>query len=307
MRAPAHVDDAAAARRRHYGEFYDGVADDGRRRGAILGNCQAESLRIALEGCGAAFVRVPPIHELVPSDMAPLDRLLRRVDVVIAQPVRDDYHDLPIGTRQLLARAPSASTAIVPVIRFTGLHPTQAIVRPPHDPGAAPPVVPYHDLRTLAVAAGRVADEPARLTVADVRREATASLATLRARETRHGAVAISDVLEHPTFEHMRTINHPGNPVIEQLARRVAAAAGLPGALAPVPRPLLDAIHAPRSAIVREAFDLADEPREHWLVEGRPVDAAEVHRVQLAWYRRHPDVVAAGIRRHREALERLGW
>lgn len=279
--------------------------DDDEPIGVVLGNCQAESLRVALGACGVRLVRTPAIHELVADDVPALQRLLRASSVVVLQPVRDDYHGLPIGTRQLLAHAPDAARAIVPVIRFAGLHPTQAIVRPPHDPGAVPPVVPYHDLRTLSQAAGRT-DGTMALTVDAVRREAAASIATLREREQRHGAVPISDVLEHPTFAQMRTINHPGTLVFEELARRVAETLALPHAPEPVGRELLDAIHAPRDPIVRDAFGLDEEPREHWVVDGRRVEAAEVHAAQLDWYGRHPDVVDAGVARHVDALERLG-
>ena len=280
--------------------------DDDEPIGVVLGNCQAESLRIALEGCGVRLVRTPPIHELVASDVEPLRGLLRRSAVVVSQPVRDDYHGLPIGTRQLLAVATDAVHAIVPVVRYAGLHPTQAIVRPPGDAGAAPPIVPYHDLRTLSEAAGRGDGRERPLTVEAVLGEAAASIASLREREVRHGAVAISDVLERPTFAHMRTINHPGNVLVEELARRVAIVLGLPGAPVPVGRPLLDGIHAPRAQVVRDAFHLDEEAREHWVVQGVRVEVAEVHAAHLAWYAARPDVVAAGLERHRDALDRLG-
>lgn len=304
----ARDEDEDAARRRHFGDFYDGPADAAASDpvGVVLGNCQAESLRIALDGCGVRLVRTPAIHELVAADVGPLRRLLRRSAVVVSQPVRDDYHGLPIGTRQLLAVAADAAHAIVPVVRFTGLHPTQAIVRPPGDAGASPPIVPYHDLRTLSEAAGRGGGLDRPLTVEAVRAEAAASIASLREREVRHGTVGISDVLEQPTFAHMRTINHPGNVVVEELARRVAATLDLPGTPVPVGRPLLDGIHAPRSRVVREAFGLEEAEREHWVVAGAPVEVAEVHAAQLAWYATRPEVVAAGLERHRDALDRLG-
>lgn len=298
-------DEVDEGRRRHYGDFYDGVRDDGRPVGVVMGNCQAESLRVALAATGVDLVRTPPIHELVEADMPPLHALLTVADVVVVQPVRDDYHGLPIGTRQLLAATSAEATAVVPVIRFTGLHPTQAIVRPPSDPGATPPIVPYHDLRTLSEAAGRSAGSPPTTTRA-VREEAAASMASLREREQRHGAVAISDVLTHPSFDQMRTINHPGTVVFEALAKRVAERLRLPEAPQPVGRALLDGIHAPREQVVIDAWDLDEVPRAHWLVGGREVDADEVRAAHREWYARRPDVVAAGVERHGAALERLG-
>ena len=119
-----------AGRRQHYADLYDPTPHDG-PTGVLLGNCQAESLRQALAGSDVRLLRVPPVHELEASDLPHLERLLAGVDVVVAQPIRDDYRGMPLGTRQLLdAARVGARSAIVPVIRFTGLHPWQAIVRP---------------------------------------------------------------------------------------------------------------------------------------------------------------------------------
>src|ERR1700761_5821746 len=88
--------------------------------------------------------------------MPALERLLARCAVVLTQPIRDDYRGLPVGTRQVAATVgPAVRLLRWPVIRYTGLHPYSAIVRHPQDMSAVPPVVPYHDLRTLSAAAGR--------------------------------------------------------------------------------------------------------------------------------------------------------
>lgn len=293
-----------AARRQHYADFYAPTDHEG-PRGVVLGNCQAESLRQALAGSGVRFARVPPVHELVAGDIPFLQRLLSRVDVIVAQPIHDDYHGMPLGTRQLLDAAPrGVRSALVPVIRFAGLYPWQAIVRPPRDPSADPPIVPYHDLRTLAAAAGSAT--PARPSPDALRAITAASLDELRSREERHRTVQISDAFAHPSFAHMRTINHPGNPVLEVLAARVHDRLGLDGATAPLSRPMLDRVHAPREEPVIELFGLPDEPRAHWLVDGQPVADAEVRAAQLAWYREHPDVVQAGLSRHADAMRVLG-
>ncbi len=292
------IDDA---RRRHYADLYEPVDHDG-PLGVIVGNCQAESLRVALDGSGARLLRIPPVHELDADDMPHLRRILERVDVLVAQPIRDDYHGLPLGTRQLLAATSARRTAIVPVIRFAGLYPWQAIVRPPSDPSMTPPVVPYHDLRVLAEAAGSPLPATTPRAILAV---GAASIAELQRREQRDDAVAASDVLTHPSFALMRTINHPGNPVWEALAIRVHDRLGLEGDIVPLPRQLLDAIHAPRERAVVDALGLDDEPRDHWLVGGGPVEVADVTAAHLEWYREHPEVVAAGVERHRATLEEL--
>jgi hypothetical protein len=292
-------------RTRHYGAFY-GV-DDGDVDGPValvVGNCQAESLRIMLDGGGLRTVRMPAVHELVAADLPHLDRWLARAAVLISQPIRDDYHGLPIGSAQLAARlAAGARTVRVPVIRFAGLYPAQAIVRPPSDPSLVPPVVAYHDLRVLAEAAG--VTRPVDIRPAAVRAIAAHSLDQLRLREVAHQTVVVSDLFAEPSFGQMRTVNHPGNQVFAALATRVRAALGLEAHAVDPGRPLLDAVHAPREAAVIEAWALNAEERPHWLVGGEVIEAGAVREAHLEWYAAHPDAVQAGLTRHADSLRVL--
>ena len=296
-------DGVDAARRQHFAEFY-GLAElpTDRPIGVVMGNCQAESLRLTLPA-STEWVRLPPVHELTTDDIPHLERLLAVTDVLISQPVRDDYHGLPLGTGQLFSRVrPQSATAVIPVIRFAGLYPTQVIVRPPADASISPPLVPYHDLRTMAEASG---SPLARLTPAGIRGIARLSLGELRSREQRHGAVEISDAFAAPDFAQMRTINHPGNPIWMSLSERVADRLAINDAPVDVGRPILNSIHAPREQAVIEAWALDAEVTSHWTIDGRAVTDDERHRVHLAWYADHPDVLAAGLRRHADALDLL--
>jgi hypothetical protein len=269
----------------------------------VHGNCQAESLRLALDGPDLATVRVPPVHELTREDLPHLTRLLRQLTVLVSQPVHDGYRELPLGSRELAAQLdPGATQILVPVIRFAGLYPTQAIIRPPSDRSLVPPLVPYHDLRILLRAAGHV-DWPT-LTPDKVRRIARFSSDELRRRELTYDTVPVSDLFDAPSFEQMRTINHPGNPVWERVAQRVRERLGLGHGRA-LTRPLLNLVHAPREPAVIEAFALDALPDPDWHVDGAAVGPAELGEVHLAWYRQHPDAVAAGLRRHAPTLEIL--
>ena len=301
---------ADPGRRQHYADFYelhaaDGHAADGHAAdltGVVFGNCQAESLRQFLPA-SVHWVRMPPVHELGADDIPYLDRLLDRTDVIISQPVRDDYHGLPLGTGQLFARVRDLSARlVVPVIRFAGLYPTHAIIRPPSDASLVPPLVAYHDLHTLAEAAG---DPLPGLTADSVREIAALSIRELQSREQRFDAIPVSDVFAQPGFDQMRTINHPGNPVWESLAKRVIDRLGLDDGPVDPGRPLLDSVHAPRHPAVVDSWSLDVEPTEYWIVEGAQVPEEERHRIHLEWYRSHPDVVAAGLRRHESALRLL--
>jgi hypothetical protein len=277
-----------------------------------IGNCQAESLRVVVPPEAAITVRTPPVHELDAAQAAQLHSWLRRADFAVVQPIRDDYRGLPVGTRQLLASLRSAArVAVVPVIRYAGLYPTHLIIRPPSDTSLTPPVVAYHDAAVLAEAAGL--SLPA-LTPRAVRAVASSSMAQLAAREERHGTVPVSDLFAAPGFGHMRTINHPGNPVWVELGRRVLDALGLAEPVRVPQRPLLDSVHAPRLRAVIDAFGLDDTGTDtgtggreidHWVVDGRPIATDEVRRAHLEWYAAHPDAVQAGLDRHTDTLRDL--
>lgn len=46
-----------------------------------------------------------------------------------------------------------------------------------------------------------------------------------------------------------------------------------------------------------EAWSLPDQPRLHWLVEGRELDDEEVRAAHAAWYAEHPRFVTAAVAR----------
>lgn len=292
-------------RRRHYGEFY-GMVDEPGPVALVHGNCQAESLRVLLAGSPTFAprpVRVPPVHELTADDLPHLHALLARTALLLSQPVRDGYRDLPLGTAELAAHLPAGARVLRwPVVRYAGLHPWTVIVRHPVDMAAVPPVVPYHDLRTLTAAAGL---PPApRPDAAALREAAELSVSELAERE-RATDVGVADLLLGLGTDAAHTLNHPGNPVLIALARRVQAAVGLPADADDPGRALLGGVRAPLDPDVLDALGLDAEPRDHWLVDGAPVDDGQVRAAQLAWYADHPQWVAAGLERHARRLRIL--
>jgi Polysaccharide biosynthesis enzyme WcbI len=312
------------ARRRHYGTFYGStpLPHDGRPVIVVLGNCQAESVRVLLAGPsdrvdgGSSLgpghtVRIPPVHELTASDLPFLEALLARTDVLLSQPVRAGYRDLPIGTDDCVARLPAgARTLRFPIIRHLGWHPYQAIVRDPENPHSEPPLVPYHDLRLLAAARdGRTeAETVAAAHAVDASAEALRavgreSIAELARRETRCD-VAISDLLAASEPPH--TVNHPGNDLLIALARRIQSALGLPETAEEPGRALLGGVRAPLEGKVLAALGLLAAPRDHWLRDGHEISIEDVARAHLAWYARHPGFVRAGLTRHADRMVLLG-
>ncbi len=262
----------------------------------VLGNCQAESLRLLLDADDVVSQRLPPVFELTAADVAPLQELLARTDLFVAQPVGDDYRGLPVGTRQLVAHLPpGARTALVPPVRYAGLHPYHLLVHPPGLEKPDPPVAPYHDVRTILAAAGLPPLPP--LTVSAVRAVAEASVAELARREAVHDTVRVSDLLAAPVADSMRTINHPGNTVLEPLAARVRSALGLPPRPPGVRRPLLTSIHAPLLPEVVAAHALSASPTSVWTVDGEPVTTDAVTAAHRQWYAARPEMLAAALER----------
>lgn len=287
----APAESAVLGRRRHYGEFY-AIAPLPESFGVVLGNCQAESLRLVMDAEDRRFIRVPPVHEMTADDARRLHEVVAAAHTVVTQPVRDDYHDLPLGTRQVAA-ATTARVLTVPPVRFAGLHPFQAAIRVP-GVDEDPPLVAYHDVRTLAAAAGLPVASA--LAPDAVRAVGRASVDILRERE-RSTDIPVSDLFETVTADHMRTVNHPGNAIWLPLGARILDALW-PGE-APVDpgRPLLDSVRAPLVPEVIEAWTLIDEPQEHWSVEGKLVSDAAVREAHLSWYAEHPEFVAAATER----------
>lgn len=289
-------------RRLHYGEFY-GLkplpdADD-RPFVIVVGNCQAESLRILLDSTSQiASVRTPAIHEWTEEDLTLARDLAARADALIMQPVRDGYRGLACGSAQLSAYLPAHGQLIgFPVLRFDGLMPYQAIIRSPSNPSLNPPLLPYHDLRVLASAMGVTqAGEPS---PENLRTLAAMSVDQLRRRERAHATVSVSDHLElHPVWH---TINHPDNGTLCHLARQVCRALGVEGSPADPGRELLGGLEAPVDKHAAAALGVDVTGRDSWLPE--PEGWVQAH---LDFYADNPDVVAAGVDRHGERMRLLG-
>ena len=244
--------------------------------------------------------RIAPVHELEAADMGWFLDLVARADVLVTQPIRDNYRGLPVGTRQLRT---SARRVVVPVLRFDGLMPHQAIIRDPDDPSLNPPVVPYHDLRTLAAAAGYAgAAAPSPDTL---RRAAAMSVEQMRVRERAHGAVVVSDYLETTPVWH--TVNHPDNATLAFMASRVLEELGLSDAPVAPDYEMLGGLDAPIDAAAADALSVSVAGREEWRErDAGVIDADEIRAAQLEFYRERPALVAHGLQRHAERLANLG-
>ncbi|WP_307449662.1 MULTISPECIES: WcbI family polysaccharide biosynthesis putative acetyltransferase [Microbacterium] len=286
--------EAVIARRRHYAEFFgEAPLPDG--FGLVVGNCQAESLRLVIASDALPAIRVPAVHELTADDAVRLHEILTTASFLVAQPIRDDYRGLPLGTAQLRASLPAGAPLVtVPAVRFAGLHPFQAVLRLPAFP-EDPPLVAYHDVRIVAEAAGIVV--AAELPRAEVHAIADASVAELRRREGLGLDIAASDLFAPVVEDLARTVNHPGNALFLPLGERLVAALGAPGRVVDPGRPILAGVRAPLESWVVDAWDLDAAPRPDWIVAGETLPAETVREAHLAYYAERPDLLAAVVAR----------
>lgn len=310
------VSDDDAGRVWHYRDFYRPPGAEPATSAPlwlVVGNCQAEALRLVLDAVPQRpyrTARIPPVHELQRSDLRHLDALLGETAVLVSQPVRDDYRDLPLGTGQLAERLPAGAKVVRwPVIRYAGLYPFQVIVRHPADRSVTPPPVPYHDLRTIAAARDHRSvddDWDVEVSAAQLRAVADASRDELARRERAHTDVGVSDVLADHGADAAHTINHPGNGVLTELARRVLRHQNVTLAVDAPARTLLGSIHAPLEARVLAALGIDADPRPDWRDAHGTWRPEEVHAIQMRWYEANPDYIGLAMHRHAHTLDLLG-
>lgn len=332
-RAPSSDLPADEGRRRHYAHFYGLEPLPEGELLTVMGGCQAEATRLLLcgepgraEGGTPASVRVPPMFELGPDDLPHLLALLKRTTVLVVKPVRDDYQGLPLGLGQLESLLPAGARSIrVPALYDSSRFPWLVTLRHPTRPWEDPPVVPYHDLRTVAEAAAEAGlipwpaalggpgeagahDAGPRLPLSAeaLRGLAAESVARLRAREEHFGTVRVSDAVAAERGVGFHTVNHPDNPLLEALARTVLAELGVDKEVHAPDRLLLGHVLAPIEEQVVDALGLQTAPRAAWRVGGAEVSDAEVRRAHLGWFRANPEVLAPGLERHGALMRELG-
>lgn len=301
-----------SGRARHYRDFYRPPAEH-LPLWLVVGNCQAEALRQVLDDVPDRpyrTVRIPPVHELELADLPHLATLLADTAVLLCQPIRTNYRGLPIGTSDLIAALPASATAVRwPVIRYGGLYPFQVIVRDPADRAMTPPAVPYHDLRTLVAARdglGPADDWDIDVSDEQITAVGEQSLAALAYREQRDTDVGISDAIGAHGAAAAHTINHPGNPVLVELANRILELRGVPARAQAPARTLLSSVYAPLEARVVSALDLEVPARVHWRVGQQELSPQSVHVTQLAWYKQYPAFIALAQERHGPVMDILG-
>jgi hypothetical protein len=288
----------------------------------VYGNCQAEALRRILSTHPAfaqeyQLLRVPAVHEITPRELTLIESRLPEVEVLISQVIKPGYRGMRLGTDQLVDRLPNTARVMrYPVAYFEGLFPFHVYVNRNDNPlAASAPITDYHDLRTL-YAASQGWDAVTTLRRLDelmldpdwVRDNAERSLKELSSRETALTAVLSPLIRRHPTSS-FKTINHPVNGLVAEVARQLLAKLGYQDAdrVLNSRQTYLDHMTAPHEPQI--VYALGGEPnvddQGHWITSKGVFSREEVVRAHLAEYAADPELLTAGLGKHWERLETL--
>lgn len=281
----------------------------------VWGNCQAEAIRSLLmdhRGFREQYdsVRLPGVHEIRPSDVSTIHDLVRNAALIVAQPVRENYRDMPLGTSQVLRGSSAAHEVTFAPLYYEGLHPYLAYV---HASGAlgtpAPRTGGYHDLRWIAFAASgarsygewwarnRPSDEA-------LVENARCSLKELTRREENVDARVSADITALGTTSFW-TLNHPSNALLGKVVDFVVSSVGLSPDQTRGPE-RLGSLRAPVHGEVRTALGFAWVPNSSSWGGRRSVSDAGVRGAHLNYYEQSPDVLRVALMEHDEKLTRLG-
>jgi hypothetical protein len=308
-KAKGKVDRKMAERR------FDALARDPARAGrtaVVYGNCQAEALRLMLDA-SAGFpyetFPLPAVHEITAEQAGQLRRILPRVAVFIAHPVRPGFRELGLGADEMASLVSGTVVRVVPLY-YQGLFPFQANVR---HAGYTPPLTEYDDLRFLHCAAqGWDLDRSATWVdsfepdPAALRELAAESHAELQRRERDERLdVTASDVLAaQPHGFH--TVNHPSNALLSHVVAGIHRHLGLQPSTAAPRDEMLGQVRTPVEPAVVGALGLDVNASVDWTIRGERVARRELLARHLAAFRAAPAAVAAGLEQHGERMARLG-
>lgn len=207
---------------------------------AMVGNCQAQELTGALQkylpllNC---YLRLfTPVFAIESSEVKQLHEFLRKTDILITQPINDNYRNsLGVGTNTLRSCMRSNSiTIVVPNCHWEGYFPNYLYIK--DKSGKTVRTIEYdspsdyhdgfifaaYDLGLNADYAAQILGE--KLPATDwVQKHLSFSFEELRKREENCN-IKISDYIEK-NYRHQRlfdTFNHPNKCVIDELANRIA-------------------------------------------------------------------------------------
>jgi hypothetical protein len=288
----------------------------------VYGNCTAEPLRTLLADSLTFAERyrtepLPAAHVIGSAEAAAqVRRTVAEAQLIIYQPVRENYRGLPLGSAQITADASSTARRLtVPALYYDGVFPYQAYVRATDNSREEiPRLSGYHDLRFLFCAAEGLKHDEAQTWFRDFRGSpdglrAWAVNAQRRVRAYEASLdIAVTDRLFSAALHHRSffTADHPTNAALVELAARIHAALGLDYDPVVPRHALLGHYRAPLDGDVVDALTLPTDPGIDWVVNDRRYPREQLLAEHLAFYAEHPESVAAGMAEHGHRMDMLG-
>lgn len=248
------------------------------------------------------------VDTMTADDVPAMHHLVNHADVFITERLPEGFRGLPIGLEDTIPQLrPGVPVVTFPRISYAGLHPFQI----GHDPVSGlldPPLVPYHDLRTVAVASGHRTPEQAwgrRLPGRLIREFAAWQLLRMRREEARTD-VGVAGSVRAAGMDAVHTVDRPGNLLLVQIAKAIQECLDVDTLAADPGGPLFGQFRGPVDPIVAGALGLGVPTQNAWTVNGRSVDTADIRDAHLQWYRKHPDVLKAVLAAQAPRMDILG-
>lgn len=277
----------------------------------IHGGPQADPLRrILTTDVHAPYIAVSATSadELTAADLPTFLRLLNHADAFICENLPRGYRGLPIGFEDLLPHLrPGIPVVTFPRVGYAGLHPFQV----GRDPAAGlpdPPLVPYHDLRSVAAATETVPPEQARHTFPSdqvIREFAAWQLLRIRREESRTD-VSIAGSVRSAGLEAVHTVDRPGNILLLTIARDILAALDAEDTIIDPTAVLYGQYRSPVDPRIAQALGTPVPETDTWSANGKDLTLEEIRDAQIAWYREHPEVAKAVVAAEAPRMDLLG-
>lgn len=199
----------------------------------IYGNCQAAALRTYLQKNSAfastyRVIDIKPVHLLTQEDIPYIDQVVSETDLLIYQPVSDNYKGIyQLSTRYLIDRLkPGCRQISFPVAYFTGYNPEVTYLRDGNGANISKPFV-YHDINILRLfdqgKSGReileIIQDDDFYTAAAAEKQFNDTMDRLKSREAGLDIKLSEFIQDHFRTERLfHVFNHPNKTLLSRIA-----------------------------------------------------------------------------------------
>lgn len=114
---------------------------------SIIANCQSHPIQQILNSNlkqDHTFLAIKPVYLIQKTDIDNTLANIKEADIIITQPIQDNYANLPIGTTQLRSyKKQTAKIIVIPNLYFEGYHPNFTYIKDQDNKTVSPRVSEY--------------------------------------------------------------------------------------------------------------------------------------------------------------------